>query len=53
MPRPPQPPVHLRSARMLDVDTGELVAPGDLLVDGGRIVAVAPTSVPDDAGTGR
>ncbi len=34
---------------MLDVDKGELIEPGDLLVDGGRIVEVAPTSVPDDA----
>lgn len=49
MPRPPQPPVHLVSARMLDVDTGELVQPGDLLIDGGRIVEVAPAKVPDNA----
>ena len=34
---------------MLDVDKGELIEPGDLLVDGDRIVEVAPTSVPDDA----
>ena len=32
---------------MLDVDKGELIEPGDLLVDGERIVEVAPTSVPD------
>jgi len=51
MPRPrtPQPPVHLRSARLLDVTDGTLVEPGSLLVDGERIVDVAPTSVPDDA----
>ena len=48
-PRTPQPPIHLRSARMLDVDKGELIEPGDLLVDDGRIVAVGATSVPDDA----
>ena len=48
-PRTPQPPIHLRSARMLDVDAGELVEPGDLLVEGDRIVDVAPTSVPADA----
>ncbi|MEX2255580.1 MAG: amidohydrolase family protein [Acidimicrobiia bacterium] len=48
-PRTPQPPVHLRSARLLDVDSGELIEPGELLVDGERIVAVSPTSVPDDA----
>jgi hypothetical protein len=45
----PRPPVHLRSARTLDVDKGELIEPGDLLVDGERIVEVAPTSVPHDA----
>src|SRR5437763_1915392 len=49
MPRPPQPPIHLRSARLLDVDKGELFEPGELLIDGGRIVEVAPTSVPADA----
>jgi imidazolonepropionase-like amidohydrolase len=47
-PRTPQPPIHLRSARMLDVDKGELV-PGDLLVEGDRIVEVAPAGVPADA----
>jgi imidazolonepropionase-like amidohydrolase len=51
MPRPrtPQPPVRLRSARMLDIDKGELVAPGDLLIEGEHITAVAPASVPTDA----
>jgi imidazolonepropionase-like amidohydrolase len=34
---------------MLDVVRGELVEPGDLLVDGDRIVAVTPESVPSDA----
>jgi imidazolonepropionase-like amidohydrolase len=48
-PRTPQPPVHLRSARMLDVDKGELIEPGELLIEGERITAVAPTSVPQDA----
>ena len=47
--RTPQPPIHLVSARMLDIERGELVQPGDLLVEGDRIVAVSPTSVP--AGT--
>ncbi|HKA85104.1 MAG TPA: amidohydrolase family protein [Acidimicrobiales bacterium] len=46
-PRTPQPPVHLRSARMLDVDKGELIEPGGLLVEGERITAVAPSAVPD------
>src|SRR2546425_3575175 len=41
--------IHLRSARLLDVDKGELLEPGELLIDGGRIVEVAPTSVPSDA----
>lgn len=43
--------IHLRSARLLDVDKGELLEPGELLVDGDRIVQVAPTSVPADAET--
>src|SRR5438132_4971944 len=43
--------IHLRSARLLDVDKGELLEPGELLVDGDRIVEVAPTSVPADAET--
>ncbi len=51
MPRPriPQPPVHLRSARMLDVDSGRIIEPGSLLIEGERITAVAPASIPDDA----
>ena len=48
-PPAPQPPVHLVSPRLLDVEKGELVEPGGLLVDGDRIVDVAPTSVPADA----
>jgi imidazolonepropionase-like amidohydrolase len=47
--RSPRPPTLLRSARLLDVDTGEVMAPGELLVDGERIVEVAPSSVPADA----
>ena len=47
----PKTPAHycLRSARMLDVVKGELVAPGHLLIEGDRIAAVGPSSVPDDA----
>ena len=41
--------IHLRAARLLDVDKGELLEPGELLVDGDRIVEVMPTSVPSDA----
>jgi imidazolonepropionase-like amidohydrolase len=48
-PRTPPPPTHLLSARMLDVTGGSLVEPGDLLVDGDRIVAVSPASVPAGA----
>jgi imidazolonepropionase-like amidohydrolase len=47
--RAPEAPVHLRSARLLDVDTGELVEPGELLIEGGRIVDVGPRTVPADA----
>lgn len=47
--RPPRAPIHLRSARLLDVDKGELVGPGDLLIAGERIAEVGPTSVPDGA----
>ncbi len=48
MPRPrtPPAPIRLRAARMLDVVTGELVTPGDLLIEDGRIVSLSPTSVP-------
>ncbi|MCI3274316.1 metal-dependent hydrolase family protein [Streptomyces cylindrosporus] len=51
MPRPrtPKPPVHLRAARLLDIDKGELVEPGDLLIEGERIAAVGPATVPSDA----
>ena len=49
--RTPQPPIHLVSARMVDVVAGTLVEPGDLLIEGDRIVAVAPTSIPADAVT--
>jgi imidazolonepropionase-like amidohydrolase len=34
---------------MLDVDKGELIEPGDLLIEHGRISALSPTSVPADA----
>ena len=48
-PRSPERPVLVRSARLLDVDKGEYVEPGDVLVEAGRITAVQPTAVPDDA----
>src|SRR5688500_2079808 len=49
MPRPPQPPILLRAARLLDVDAGSYIEPGSVLVEGGRIVDVGPSSVPDGA----
>jgi imidazolonepropionase-like amidohydrolase len=49
MPRPAPPPIHLTSARLLDVVSGEYVEPGELLVEGDRITAVGPTDVPDAA----
>ncbi len=51
MARREAPPIHLRSARLLDVAAGAYVEPGDLLVEGGRITAVGPSSVPDDTVT--
>ena len=48
-PHTPQPPVHLVSARMLDITSGAVVAPGDLLVEGDRITGISPRSVPHDA----
>jgi imidazolonepropionase-like amidohydrolase len=48
-PRPPQSPIHLVSARMLDIESGQLVKPGDLLIEGDRIVGVSPATVPADA----
>lgn len=51
MPRPrtPQPPIHLVSARMLDIVRGTLEQPGDLLIEGDRIVGVSPATVPSGA----
>jgi imidazolonepropionase-like amidohydrolase len=34
---------------MLDVGKGELIAPGDLLIEGSRVAEVAPASAPRDA----
>lgn len=50
-PRTPQHPTLLRSSRLLDVDKGELVEPGEILVDGERIAEVSPTTVPAEAET--
>jgi imidazolonepropionase-like amidohydrolase len=47
--RTPQPPTLLRAARLLDVDTGVLETPGEILVDGERIVDIRPSKLPADA----
>jgi len=47
--RLPDRPIHLRAARLLDVVKGELIEPGDLLIEGDRIAEVGPTTVPDNA----
>ena len=47
--RIPQHPVHVRSARLLDVENGEYVEPGALLIQGERIIEVSPTSASADA----
>jgi imidazolonepropionase-like amidohydrolase len=47
--RTPQPPTLLRAARLLDVDTGALESPGEILVDGEHIVDIRPSKVPADA----
>lgn len=51
--RPPRPPsvVRVRAARLLDVDTGRIVEPADVLVVGDRIAELDPTSVPEDTTT--
>ena len=48
-PKAPAPPRLLRAARYLDVDAGRLVEPGEILVEGDRITALAPATVPGDA----
>lgn len=51
MARRETPPIHLRSARLLDVAAGAYVEPGDLLIEGGRITAVAPSTLPEGTET--
>src|SRR5882672_11147811 len=48
-PRIPATPTLLRAARLLDVDAGQYVEPGVVLVEGDRISDISPSSVPDDA----
>jgi imidazolonepropionase-like amidohydrolase len=47
--RLPDRPIHLRAPRLLDVVKGELIEPGDLLIEGERIAEVGPSSVPAEA----
>ncbi|NLD75553.1 MAG: amidohydrolase family protein [Acidimicrobiales bacterium] len=46
-PRLPEHAVHLRAARMVDIDAGTIVEPGSVLVQGERIVDVSPSSLPE------
>lgn len=46
-PRLPEHPVHLRAARMVDIDSGALVEPGSVLVQGERIAAISPAELPE------
>ena len=41
----PAPPVVLHAARLLQVDTGTLLQPGEVLVEGERIRAVGAPSI--------
>jgi imidazolonepropionase-like amidohydrolase len=46
-PKEPPRPVLLRAARLLDIDKGELVEPGEILVVGERIAELRPARLPD------
>ena len=48
-PRTPQPPVHVRSAACSTSTPASWSSPGELLIEGDRIVDVSPRSVPSDA----
>jgi imidazolonepropionase-like amidohydrolase len=39
----PRTPIVLHAARLLDIDTGAITAPGEILVQGDRIAAIGPT----------
>src|SRR6202050_900526 len=45
----PAHPIVLHAARLFEVDTGRLIAPGEILIEGERIAAVG-SSVPHPAG---
>ena len=48
-PAPPKPSIVLHAAHVLDVANGKLISPGEVLVEGEKIVAVG-TSVPHPSG---
>ena len=37
----------IRASRMIDVTSGEIIGPASIVVDGNRIVAVNPETLPD------
>jgi imidazolonepropionase-like amidohydrolase len=39
----PQSPIVLHAARLLDIETGNITAPGEILIQGDRIAAVGPS----------
>src|SRR5580704_4814932 len=39
----PQPQIVLRAARVLNIETGNITAPGEILIQGDRIAAVGPS----------
>src|SRR6202453_4618237 len=41
--QPPRTPIVLRAARLMDIDTGAITAPAEILVQGDRIAAIGPT----------
>jgi imidazolonepropionase-like amidohydrolase len=44
----PNHPIVLHAARLLDIDTGNIIAPGEILIEGERIAAVG-SAVPHEA----
>ena len=42
-PPSPNPPIVLHAARLLEIDTGKILSPGEILVQGERVVEVGPT----------
>jgi len=48
-PLPAQAPVVVRAAHMVEVESGRLVSPAVVVIDGNRITAVNPGRIPDGA----